>query len=220
MRFSLMPCAAVLLSVLAGVAQAEAPVDKVAARSQEQMRRLRQQVQEAQQSAERLVQEKLALDKQIKQSDAELGDIRRKSQASAKRLSETEQGLSRERAEREALAAKLAETQTQLDALRKQYAASEDKLATREVTLSILDVSFKAETIERQRCEANNLALYGYGRELLVAYRDKGVFSAVAQRDPIFSLGGVKIENVLEEYRDKLDEKKLRPASVSDAAAR
>jgi chromosome segregation ATPase len=199
------------------MAQAEAPADKAAARNQEQVRRLRQQVQEVQQSAQKAEQEKAALDQQLKLSDAELGGLRRKGQETARRLNETEQGLSREKAEREVLAVKLFEAEKQIELLSKQKAASEEKLASRELMLSVQEVSLKAETAERQRCEANNLALYGYGRELLSAYREKGVFSAIAQRDPVLNLGSVKIENVLEEYRDKLDEKKLRSAILLDA---
>ena len=89
-------------------------------------------------------------------------------------------------------------------------------LKLREYTLATLEARFTAENGERLRCEGNNLALYNYGRELLAAYQSKGPLTAIAQKEPMLGIGGVKMENLLEEYRDKLDEKRLptSPQSV------
>jgi hypothetical protein len=41
-------------------------------------------------------------------------------------------------------------------------------------------------------------------------YRDKGPFEALRQADPVTGLTQAGIDNVLEEYRDKLDSQKIR----------
>lgn len=56
-----------------------------------------------------------------------------------------------------------------------------------------------------ETCEANNAKLVGANRELLDKYKNKGVFDALFQREPVTGLKGVEIENVVEEYRDKID---------------
>lgn len=183
--------------------------DKQAARAQEQVRRLRQQVQETQQTLQKVEQEKAELAQKLAKAEAELGSFRTRTQDGARRLTAASERVTTLETEREVLAAQLAAADQQAAQMRKRQAASDETLASRELSLSLLEVRMKADAAERQRCEANNLALYTYGRELLAAYRDKGVLASISQRDPVFNLGSVKIENILEEYRDKLDAQRL-----------
>jgi chromosome segregation ATPase len=208
-RKNCLAAAAILMCLLPGIVVAQSTSDKQIARLQEQVRRLRQQVQTSQQSADSSAQEKNELDGRLRKSDEELTQTRRKGQDIAHRLAESELRIQKQETENSELAAKFSEAEKQIETLRKQKSSIEDQLAARDVSISVLDVKLKAETEERQHCVANNQALYNYGTQLLSAYRDKGVFSAMSQRDPVLNLGSVKIENVLEEYRDKLDEKRL-----------
>jgi hypothetical protein len=66
---------------------------------------------------------------------------------------------------------------------------------------------------ETSSCEAKNVALYGYGRDLLAKYEGKGCIDALKAKEPFTQLERVKMENTLEEYRDKLDAQKLTSAA-------
>lgn len=55
-------------------------------------------------------------------------------------------------------------------------------------------------------CEKKNTALYRYGLELSRRYADKGVWAALRQAEPFTRIEQVEIENILEEYREKLDD--------------
>lgn len=55
-------------------------------------------------------------------------------------------------------------------------------------------------------CEDKNIALYQANLEMADRYKNKGMGTSLLQREPITGLKQVEIENILEEYRDKLDQ--------------
>jgi len=58
-------------------------------------------------------------------------------------------------------------------------------------------------------CERRNLALYEVGRSLMDRFEHKTCGETLAQKEPFTGLKKVETENLLEEYRDKLDDQKL-----------
>jgi len=190
--------------------------DDKGAKSQEQIRRLRQQMQQLQQTQQqteqKFTQEKAALDEQLKKSGSELGGVRRKFAEAQKAASETASKLASAEKERDELRAKFEEASKKLIALEETQRSTAEKLRVRDAEALGLQKSLTAELTEHSRCEANNLALYQYGRELMTLYRNKGVSSVLSDREPVLGFGKVKMENLLEEYRDKLDAQKRLPA--------
>ena len=70
-------------------------------------------------------------------------------------------------------------------------------------------------------CATKNRELVDIGQELLAAYRNKGVFSALAQAEPLTGIARVKLENAAQEYAGKIAERTLPPepdAGPLDAA--
>ena len=69
--------------------------------------------------------------------------------------------------------------------------------------------------------ERKNLRLYGIIEELIEAYRKKGIFAALLQKDPLTGLKDVQIQNLLQEYRIKSQDALLdnnRSALIDGAA--
>ncbi|THB71675.1 MAG: hypothetical protein D6B28_06965 [Gammaproteobacteria bacterium] len=58
-------------------------------------------------------------------------------------------------------------------------------------------------------CANNNVKLYDTNLELLSQYEEKGVWSALKQQEPITQLSQVQIENMIQQYRDIIDELKV-----------
>ena len=56
-----------------------------------------------------------------------------------------------------------------------------------------------------------NVALYKLADEILTPYRKFGLGEAIAAREPFTGLTRVKLENLAEEYKDKLLEQVIRP---------
>lgn len=62
---------------------------------------------------------------------------------------------------------------------------------------------------ELAAAEDRNQKLYALGRELMGLYEKKSCGDILAEKEPFTGLRKVDTENLLEQYRDKLDEEKL-----------
>jgi chromosome segregation ATPase len=75
----------------------------------------------------------------------------------------------------------------------------------------------QAQLIES--CEANNVKMLQINRELLVDYEKKGFMDAMLQREPLTQMKRVEIENIVQEYQDRIDHSEFRK-KTTEAAAR
>lgn len=66
-------------------------------------------------------------------------------------------------------------------------------------------------------CEQKNTTLYRYGLELSQRYADKGVWAALWQVEPFTRIEQVEIENILEGYREKLDDNRVTGTATDRA---
>jgi chromosome segregation ATPase len=101
-------------------------------------------------------------------------------------------------------AERLAEANTKLNESAKQ-------LAAREAELAQVKQGLEQSKAVGASCETKNLKLYSYSQDLLQAYRKKGVWAALSQKDPVFGLKEVDIENVVQEYQVKFAGQKIKP---------
>jgi DNA repair exonuclease SbcCD ATPase subunit len=59
--------------------------------------------------------------------------------------------------------------------------------------------------------QTRNLAMYKVGKEILAKYEGFGLGTAVTAREPFTGLMKVKLENLVQDYGDKLDAERLKP---------
>jgi chromosome segregation ATPase len=97
----------------------------------------------------------------------------------------------------------LAATNTKLGETSKQLAARESELAQFK---QMLEQSKTANA----SCEDKNLKLYSYAEAVLERYKNKGVWSALAQKEPVFGFKEVGVENVVQEYQLKFASQKVK----------
>jgi chromosome segregation ATPase len=206
-----------------------------ASREQEQLRRVRQQLQELQQqqtaaqdAARRAEADKAAAQTAAKREvdgvQADLRRLRAGQSAQAKAVAEQQQALEALRTERDALktsadglGTQLAASQADAARLRSQIAELQASLGQRSSTLSALTDRHQVQAQGLQTCIANNQALHDTGLELLDRYAGKGVADVLAQREPFLQLKRVALENLLQGYQDKLDLLALKPAASAGA---
>ena len=80
------------------------------------------------------------------------------------------------------------------------------------------------ETIDGQTqliesCEDKNARMVQINRELLVHYEKKGILDAVLQREPLTQLKRVEVENIVQEYQEKIDQLEFKK-KMAGATAR
>lgn len=190
--------------------------DKKADAMRDQVRRMQQAQKKSEaeraslvQEKDTLAKEKLAAEGALKKSAAENAGIRR-----ALSLAREEHESLRQEAETSRM--QFAQQGEQLAVVQKRLADTETALRSTEQRLALSETERAGvvAALGRQRestlsCEAKNTRLYVYGRELLERYQSKGFWSSLAQKEPFTGIKSVEIENLLEEYREKLDEQKL-----------
>ena len=66
-------------------------------------------------------------------------------------------------------------------------------------------------------CEAKNKMLYQYHVELINRAQNRGSLSILLEKEPVLGFKRVQIENMLEEYRDKIDDQKVQTSVFPQA---
>lgn len=59
--------------------------------------------------------------------------------------------------------------------------------------------------------EAKNLALFMVGNEILTRYEDFSLGNALAAKEPFVGTTRVRLENLMQDYEDRLTEQRMRP---------
>ena len=227
-----------LLTCLALLVPASAAWGQQPSREQEQLRRLRLQVQKLQQdqtaqqeAAQRASAEsagaKAQLDAAQTERDGTRAELRRARAALASQTKNTEvaqKDLEAARQENTALQTQLAQLQTRLqtsgrsvETLRTSGSDLQRQLAALDASHASLTQRHVVQAQGLQTCSANNLALRSIGEELIQRYAKKGMAEVLAHNEPVLQIQRVAMENMLQGYQDKLDQQALRAAPAASA---
>jgi chromosome segregation ATPase len=217
MKFTLLTLLALML------AAPSVQADERASREREALRRAQLALRDAQAATVSLQQEKAQesaqLHEEIKQTSAQLNRAQSRAKSSEREVTALTQKLALETKQREEQAAQLQQAKTQIDGLTIALQESRNKVSNLEKLAQAHEADLNVTRARVGACEAKNEKLYAYGTELLAAYQRKGPLDALLQREPLLGLKQVEIDNVLQEYRDKLDFEKLPPSQPQAAPA-
>lgn len=206
-------------------ALAQADKDKKGAREREVARRAQQALKKAEDEKAVLLREKTEVDDKLKAATAKLAEADKTAvglKAAAGRARVLAEEIKREKAAaveqaaaQASLAARLKEIEQRIAAAGVLQTETQRTLASRDAQLRQLQAALaQARTqanSEIGACEAKNAKLHTYGTELKRLYRDKTAFDAMRQAEPLTGLKSVEIDNLLEEYRDKLSGQRSAP---------
>ena len=204
-----------LLLCMVGVAvQAEA-ADKKASREREALRRTQQQLSQVQGQVGTLEQEKVRLaeelDKAQKSSQAmesESARLQREIKAGKGQQTSLSKELTLTKEALDTATQRLTEMQTTLSESGKKLAETARILQQTEAEKRNLEGIKLRNERDITSCERNNLALYQIGRSLMDRFERKTCGETLAQGEPFSGLKRVETENLMEKYRDKLEDQK------------
>lgn len=214
-----------LLALVVGPAHAAQKKDKdKAARRIAQMKQ--QFEAEKTQMQTQFDQDKAALEGKAQAAEKESGEVR-SSLASAKRRNATlaaeMEALRKEKAELEArhqaTEATLRETQATLDKTSKslteltaQHQATLRDLKANETQRKDLNKSLVQRDQSLASCSEKNAKLHDFGLQLVKVYEKPSTYETVLRTEPFTQIKRVELENILQDYRDKLDEQRVGAA--------
>jgi hypothetical protein len=234
------PLSRCFAALLCGLMMASA-FGQQASREQEQLRRLRLQVQRLQQdqaaqrdAAQRADAEKAATaterDAAAAERDAARIRLRAAVAASAteqQRAEAAEKLLAAAQRDMAAASLRIGQLQTDVEArgrdadkLRTEVIELQRRLADGGAAYADLQQRHVRQAEGLQICIASNQALRDIGLDLLQRYAGKTVAEVLAQDEPFLQFQRVKLENLLQDYEDKLDRQAVRPVPGSSSAGR
>lgn len=197
-------------------------------KEREALRKMRLMMQTFEQEKSALQQENNSLNEKVKALGSQVGDIKSTSTGQIRkkdaRLGEVEKELAAVKQENLSLVAKLQGTQESLEELTMKH-----KEVVQAAKISLQDgvkqgdeynnkikeaeVKIAQQSQAIEMCEKNNLTLYELNMELLEKYKNKGVWGSFIQAEPFTQIKRVEIENILQEYKGKLDSQKIEKAN-------
>jgi chromosome segregation ATPase len=194
--------AAVFLIAFWHVGSAMANPNKDQKRERQALRRIQQQLTEIQQQKSAVDQEKTVLEEALKKTQNEIDTHKRSTANAAAKSHQLEKDIETTNNEK-------AELRTRLDEAAKQSQAVSAQRDQLEQDLKNMGSVLAKENEQRKLCETNNGELYRIGRELVQWYGNKGAFNAILEAEPFTRMKGVEMENLLENYREKLEGQRL-----------
>lgn len=137
-----------------------------------------------------------ALKKQVEQLTKELALVKTAAGDTQQKMAEKFNGtIEQWKQHDEKINEQLALLRAQLKEQAQQRAQVEDKL--------------KVQTDNFALCYGNNKQLLALNNELLSRYQNKGVLDAVSQKEPFTGRKQVEIENLVQDYRYRIDDLKI-----------
>ncbi|MEZ4601754.1 MAG: hypothetical protein R2940_18340 [Syntrophotaleaceae bacterium] len=133
----------------------------------------------------------------VQNSQTSVGKAQRQIRELQQEIARTNEKMTAEKARNEQLKTENGQLKTAL----KQANDKSDKLAA---TGQQLEKKLQYTTGQRDRCTAHNAELSAAASDLLDAYENKGVFSALLAKEPITGLKKIEVEHLVQNYRQKV----------------
>ena len=206
-------------SLLANPVLAAEKKDKASRRAQQMVQQIQQEKVQLQAQLDQELQSKAAMEADLAKAQAENVAIKSKLSAANVKIDGLEVNLKEMTAERLAFEAKLMKTQIELQATKTalneldvKYQGTVYDLKVNEQQRANLTATSIQKTKLIDACVAKNNKLYDYGLDLVKLYENPTEYKKVVLTEPFSQLKRVQLENILQDYNDKIDEQSLKTA--------
>jgi chromosome segregation ATPase len=194
-----------LLIAVGAAPAARAGEEDTTARLREMLHRTQEALRQAQSDNAELTRAKTDAEQKLSASTKDLETARGVSKAEIALRGQ----LQTTKAAQDDLASKLAGTNAALAAANAKLNDEAKQLAAREAELAQIKQGLEQSKTVNASCESKNVMLYTYAQEVLQAYKNKGVWAPMSQKEPVLGLKEVGVENVVQEYRLKMASQKI-----------
>jgi len=208
-----------LLALLLGTVLAVPAAAEDKKGNSEQLRRLQSKLQAMQREQATLSEGKAEADKQLKESGDKLAAARASADAAQRQRRALDQELAAAHEESSAQAAKLAELEQSLAQAQAQVQSTRLVLGASEEMRRQLEGRLNTREQELTTCGTKNESLHRLGVAAFKLYEEKSC-GLGAQADVLTRLKQVGAENMVDEYREKLDAELLKPQQDRQQAKR
>ena len=203
---SMLACASMLACLMPHAARG---AEDTTARLREVLHRTQEALRQAQSDNADLMRAKTDAEQKLQAATKELAAARGVSKAEVALRGQ----LQTTQAAQDDLTHRLKDATAALAAANLKQGETEKQLAMRDAELAQVKQGWALSKTATASCENKNLKLYSYAQDVLQAYRKKGVWAALSQKDPVFGLKDVDVQNVVQEYQLKMAAEKIQSAA-------
>lgn len=192
-------------------------VDPAVAKMRDMLKSLTTRVTEAESAKATLEAEKLALEEKSKTLEDQ---VKKLTEQSAKDKTSTDKALAKLNDTAAAQKKEILELQQSLEKWKAEFKKSTSLAESTEAKRAKLAdqvIQLDRKVLDR---ETKNLELYKLGNEILTRYKNYGLGRALLAHEPFTGLAKVKLQALVEEYADKLQDSKIKPSLEKGAAAK
>ncbi len=202
MKRTLFPTFATLLLLVAPLG-AQEKADPTA-RLRDALRGMAQQVRTLQGEKDELAIKATQAEQRVAELEPALKEESRRVEEQKDALAKVQEQLERERKGHQ---------QVTLELARWKEACAKAEKSARELEGQRRATAEKAAVLERTVADqrTRNIAMYTVGTEILERYRKFGLGTALTAREPFVGTTRVKLENLVQDYSDKLAEQRIKP---------
>jgi len=190
--------------------------DKSARRMQQMVQKIQQEKVELQTQLDQEKQANVVLEVEVKKLAEQSSILKANLSAVNRKVGSLTTSLLQANAEKSAVDTKILQTQALLDNMQKslndltlQYHTSQHDLKVNEQERTKLTGSLNQKVKVLEVCEVKNSKLYEFGLELVKVYDKPSTYQAILRTEPFAQLKRVELENILQDYNDKIDEQRV-----------
>lgn len=187
--------------------------DDDSTRLREMLHRTQEALHQAQADNADLSRAKLEAEQKLEDAGKQLASAKTSSKAAQSGTASLKAQLDAALKAQESLQHGLDDANSRLTASTAKLGEMSRQLAARDAQIKDATQSLAQSRAANSSCEAKNLALYHYGDEVLRMYQKKGVWASLTQKEPVLGLKEVDVENTVQEYRLKMEDEKVHPAT-------
>jgi peptidoglycan hydrolase CwlO-like protein len=181
--------------------------DDAVARAREMLRRTQEALHQAQADNADLARAKTDAEQKLQAATKQIDAIQSGSKAAQGALNAK---LSSAQNVQTDLQNRLNDADARLSATNAKLSGTASELAARNAELAQVKQMLEQSKTANASCEDKNLKLYSYAETVLGLYKNKGVWAALSQKDPVLGLKEVDVENVVQEYQQKFNSQKIK----------
>ena len=191
-------------------ASVHAADDDAVARAKEMLRRTQEALHQAQAENADLLRAKNDAEQKLQAATKQIDAVQSGSKAAQGALNAK---LTSAQSAQTDLQNKLNDVDARLTATNARLSGTASELAARNGELAQVKQMLEQSKSANASCEDKNLKLYSYAETVLGLYKNKGVWAALSQKDPVLGLKEVDVENVVQEYQQKFASQKIKPSA-------
>ncbi|MCB5190610.1 hypothetical protein LG198_07720 [Methylobacillus arboreus] len=189
--------------------------DKAAKQQERRMRQMMQQVQaEKEQLQTQFEQEKTQLKQEAEVEQAKSDELKNSVANANRRNAALNAELEALRKEKTALQTAGQALQAKLEETQQQLANAEETILKGEAERSEMQAVIVRKQQQLNASNEKNAKLYNFGLQLIKIYERPSLYRQVMRDEPFTQLKRVELENILQEYKDKIDEMRVGTGDI------